>query len=152
MSGSQLHLRHEASLGADPRHDDTLGVMPLEGAPRPHPLPQDVCSVDVSPARRTVNEDHNITLPSAPANRATGLGDHLNADSVVVLAPIGNTSVALHLDTLATEDHIVAIEESLRILADPFGGGVGLTHQTKQARLEFLTDLEAALAVLGVPI
>jgi len=152
MSGSKLHLRNESSFLADPWHSDALSVMPLEGPPRLDPLTESGRAVDVSPTLGAVNEDHNITSPSAPANRTTGLGGNLNADSVVVLAPGGNTSVALHLDTFAAEDHIVAIEESLRILTDPLGGGISLTHQTKQARLEFLTDLEAALAILGVPI
>lgn len=149
---SQPHLSNKACLGADPWHDDTLGIMTLEGPSVLDPIPQPVATVDVSPAPGAVDEDNNITLPSAPSNRTTSLGGHLNADGIVVLPPGGDTGVALHLNTLATKDHVVAIEESIRILTDPLGGGISLTHKSKQARFEFLTDLEAALAVLGVPI
>lgn len=152
MSGSQLHLRNESSFLADPWHSDALSVMPLEGPPRLDPLTESGRAVDVSPALRAVNEDHNITLPSAPANGTAGLGCDLNTDSIIGFACKAGASVALYLNTLAAEDHIVAVKKPFRILADPLGVRINLFQKDEQARLCFFPNLKAPLPILCVPI
>lgn len=148
---SQLHLTMEASFLTNPRHQSAVSTVAHEGPSVLDPLTEGGCLVDVSSTRGAVDEDHDVAEPLAPADGAPDLGGYLNAAGVEVPALL-QPRVRLHLHSLPTEDHIEAIEESLRILADPLSVGIGRTHQSKDASLEFLADVEAALALLGVPV
>ena len=148
---SQLHLTMEASFLTNPRHQSAVSTVAHEGPSVLDPLTEGGCLVDVSSTRGAVDEDHDITQSLAPADGASDLGGYLNAAGVEVPSFL-QPRVRLHLDSLPTEDHIVAIEESLRILVDPLSVGIGRTHQSKDASLEFLADVEAALALLCMPV
>ena len=153
MSGShQLPLRQVSSGSALVRHDEAVSIID-DADPLPdRPSLQHIRPVDVGCPRPPVDEDHSVALACAPADGLPGLGNYLNAEGIESHAPLAPTGVALHLDTLARNKNIVAIEESIRILSDMVDGVAPLPKRTDHNTLNFLADLESALALLGVPI
>ena len=148
----QLPCFQVSSRGAFMRHDEAVSTILGEGPLVDGPGRQLAGIVQVGGPRSNVDKDDCVALALAPTDRSPNLGNLLHAEGVVRIAPVVNTGVAFDFESLAFHKNIVAIEESLRILGDMVDGVSHLPKGTDDKVLEFLADLEAALAVLGVPV
>ena len=153
MLGShQLPLLQVSSGSALVRHDEAVSTINDEGPSSHGPSLQQVSPVDVGGRCPPVDEDHSVTLSLAPTDRLPYLGGDLNAESIQGLTSLAPTGVAFDLDTLSLDKNIVAIEESIRILSDMVDGEASFPQRIDHEMLNFLADLEAALAILTGPI
>ena len=148
----QLPCFQVSSFSAFMRHDEAVSTINDKGPLPNGPSRQHVSPVDVSLHRSPVDEDYSVTLSLAPADRLSNLGNLLHAESIQGLTSLAPTGVALDLDSLSRDKNIVAIEESIRILGDMVDGEASLPQRIDHEMLNFLADLEAALAILTGPI
>lgn len=149
---SQVPRLQVSSVSAFMRHDEAISTINDEGSLSNGPSLQQVRPVDVGPHCSPVDENNSVTLALAPTDRLPGLGNYLNAEGIESHSLLAPTGVALHLDSLARNKNIVAIEESIRILSDMVDGEASLPQRIDYEVLNFLTDLEAALTILTGPI
>jgi hypothetical protein len=153
MSVSQQVPRLQVSSGSALMwHDEAVSTINDEGPSSNGPSPQHVSPVDVGSHRSPVDDDNSVTLALAPTNRLPSLGGDLNAEGIESRAPLAPAGVALDLNTLARNKNIVAIEESIRILSDMVDGEAAFPQRTNHNALNFLADVEAALALLTGPV
>ena len=134
------------------RHDEAVSTINDEGPLSHGPSLQQVSPVDVGGRCPPVDKDHSVTESLAPTDRLPYLGGDLHTEGIQGSASLAPSGVALDLNTLACNKNIVAIEESIRILSDMVDGEASFPQRTDHNTLNFLTDLEAALAVLTRPI
>lgn len=148
----QLPLLQVSSVDAFMRHDEAEGTINDKGPPPNGPGLQPVSPVDIGGRCPPVDKDHSVTETLTPSDRLANLGDLLHAEGIEGSARLAPARVALDLDSLARHKNIVAIEESLRILSDMGAGEAAAPQRFHHETLNFLADVEAALAVLGVPV